>query len=90
MTNDLNTKRESAATWFKTLRDSICSAFEMIEDDYTGAHHDQPAGRFERKTWDRPGGGGGTMSIMRGRVFEKVGVNISAVDGRGRFDKEGG
>ena len=81
MTNDLETKRNTAANWFRTLRDRICATFEMIEYDHTGAHHDQPAGRFEQKTWDRPGGGGGTMSIMRGRVFEKVGVNISAVHG---------
>jgi coproporphyrinogen III oxidase len=81
MTDDLDTKRDTATTWFKTLRDRICAAFEMIEDSHTGARHDQPAGRFERKTWDRPGGGGGTISIMHGRVFEKVGVNISTVYG---------
>jgi coproporphyrinogen III oxidase len=73
---------DRAAAWFAALRDRICAAFEVIEDEF--AHErpeDGPAGRFERAPWQRPGGGGGTISVMRGRVFEKVGVNISTVSG---------
>jgi len=71
-----------AETWFAGLRDRICTVFEAIEDEYAEEHPaEETAGRFERTQWQRQGGGGGTISIMRGRVFEKVGVNISTVDG---------
>jgi coproporphyrinogen III oxidase len=71
-----------AAGWFTQLRDRLCSAFETIEDEFVGAHPEAgPPGRFERSEWQRPGGGGGTISVMRGRVFEKVGVNVSTVSG---------
>jgi len=68
--------KPAAIAWFAQLRDRICAAFEAIEDEAGG----QP-GRFVRTPWDRPEGGGGVISLMKGQVFEKVGVNISVVDG---------
>jgi coproporphyrinogen III oxidase len=71
-----------AEGWFAKLRDRVCAEFEAIEVEFAGACLDGgPAGRFERSDWQRPGGGGGTISVMRGQVFEKVGVNISTVSG---------
>ncbi|MCE3233139.1 MAG: coproporphyrinogen oxidase [Rickettsiaceae bacterium] len=72
-------KKQMAGAWFKGLRDRICHEFEVIESELENS--DKPTGHFERKTWEREGGGGGEMSIMCGRVFEKVGVNISTVFG---------
>jgi coproporphyrinogen III oxidase len=71
-----------ASEWFSELRDRICAAFEAIEDEFAGPDAAaSAAGRFERKEWARAGGGGGTTALMHGRVFEKVGVNISTVHG---------
>ena len=76
---ELAEKKVLASDWFAALRDDICAAFEAVEDSV--ATKQKPAGRFERKSWNREGGGGGEISLMRGQVFEKVGVNISTVFG---------
>ena len=68
-------RRDEVAQWLAALRDRICATFEALEDEFGSS------ARFERKDWERPGGGGGTIAIMKGRVFEKVGVNISIVHG---------
>jgi len=82
MTDDAKEFQRRARFWFEQLRDRICEAIEAIEDDYRGPDHETlPPGRFERTPWDRPEGGGGVMGLMRGRVFEKMGVNVSTVFG---------
>ncbi len=81
-------ERDQAATWFRALRDEIVAAFETLEQTHSeGPFAEAPAGRFEvtetrRKSDDGGDAGGGLMSVMRGgRVFEKVGVNVSEVYG---------
>ena len=78
-------KKSISAQWFRNLRDQLCNSFEAIEDEYATLKSIIP-GKFERKLWDREGGGGGEISLMKGNVFEKVGVNISTV--HGEFSKE--
>jgi len=79
----MDSEKERAAAWFRALRDEICAAFEALEDSQqTGPFAALPPGRFELRETRREGGGGGLSSVMRGgRVFEKVGVNVSAVHG---------
>lgn len=84
---DLETRKATAKAWFESLRDQICAAFEAIEDDAPASLYPGAPGRFEKTPWKRqPGGGGedqggGVAGLMRGRVFEKVGVHVSTVHG---------
>jgi coproporphyrinogen III oxidase len=83
----LDEEQTAARQWFEALRDRICAAFEAIEAE---AGSDA---RFDYIAWDRADpsgapGGGGVRGVMKGRVFEKVGVNVSTVGGT--FDGEFG
>ncbi|MEM8936056.1 MAG: oxygen-dependent coproporphyrinogen oxidase [Pseudomonadota bacterium] len=88
MTDALNARKEKAQDWFESLRDNLCAAFERLEDRGDGGG--LPAGRFERTPWRRGDGavdqGGGVMSMLHGRVFEKAGIHTSTV--YGEFSEE--
>jgi len=82
--SELDHRKKLATNWFKELRNDICSQFQIIE------HNCGSSATFAQKKWERDAGGGGEMSIMRGSIFEKVGVNISTVYGEfsEKFAKE--
>ena len=91
--SNLEERKNIAANWFEKIRDDICAEFEKLETELQdGPKTKMEAGKFERKKWQRENdgepnhsgsilNGGGEISLMRGRVFEKVGVNISQVHG---------
>jgi coproporphyrinogen III oxidase len=82
----LEGRKARARAWFESLRNDICAAFEALEDDAPAALYGPDAGRFTRTPWTRAdhtgaAGGGGVMAMMKGRLFEKVGVHVSTVFG---------
>jgi coproporphyrinogen III oxidase len=88
MNDAFETGKDRARSWFETLRDRMLAGLEAVEDAAEGAPRceGKEAGRFTRKAWAREDGGGGVMSLMSGRVFEKAGCHTSTV--HGEFPKE--
>lgn len=92
--SDWDERKTQASKWFRALRDQIKEAFEAIENDLEGGNKaDMTPGKVEITPWEREKtdqpnesgsilNGGGEIALMRGRVFEKVGFNISEVHGR--------
>jgi coproporphyrinogen III oxidase len=90
-----NAQKKQASAWFQSMQDQLCQALETIEATYAAQHNLVPK-TFEKKPWTRAHdashpsptsqtddttGGGGTMAILKGHVFEKAGVNVSTVWG---------
>ena len=76
----LDPQQQVARDWFESLRDRICAAFEAIEAE-AGSHAKFDYLPWDRETEDGSEGGGGVRGVMKGKVFEKVGVNVSTVQG---------
>ena len=75
MSEKLADQQNKAEKWFQELRNQMVGAIQKLDES-----------TFIEKEWKRPGGGGGLMSVLRGNIFEKVGVNISTV--HGEFSEE--
>ena len=87
MDDEVGSRHGQVSNWFRTLRDEICAVCDSLENRHeTGPLADRAPGKFEARATLRQGTGdpgGGIMSVMRdGRVFEKVGVNVSTVHGK--------
>ncbi|MGA9796953.1 MAG: oxygen-dependent coproporphyrinogen oxidase [Rhizomicrobium sp.] len=84
---DIDSRKARARAWFESLRDSICQSFETLEREAPSALYPGAPARFALKPWSKARGadgadqGGGVMGMMRGRLFEKVGVHTSTSHG---------
>ncbi len=83
--SDLDALKVRASAWFAELRDRFVATIESIEDDLPAGlpGSDEAPGQFEQTPWQRKeeNGGGGVMSVIHGRVMEKMGVHVSTVHG---------
>jgi coproporphyrinogen III oxidase len=82
---DCSQETQTARTWFEQLRDRICTAFEEIERE-AGSNAGFAYTPWTREEAGNDDPGGGVQGLMKGKVFEKVGVNVSTV--KGSFSKE--
>ena len=86
MADGIEQRKQTARTWFEKLRDEICVSLEKLEADAPSSLYPGDNAKFVRTPWERTDhtgkpGGGGTMSVLRGRLFEKAGVHCSTVHG---------
>jgi coproporphyrinogen III oxidase len=77
----MDEKKKKMSEWVSSLQTQLIEVFESIEREASLEQYDSAPGQFVRKPWPYKGGGGGTMAVLQGRVFEKAGVNVSTVFG---------